>query len=79
MVIYRHLARSDWLSWYGCVIGEWLCVADSLNGPFGLFTSNPEAVSVVGSTPTGGRLIFKPLNVNSGLKCKLGLIVKNLI
>ena len=38
-------------------------------------------VSVMSSIPKGGRQllaeIFKPLDVNSGLKCKYDLIVKN--
>ena len=41
-------------------------------------------VSVVSSTPTRGNLIFcwnflKPLDVNSSLKCKIDLVVKNSI
>ena len=40
-------------------------------------------VSAVGSIPTGNNFIFcrnflKPLHVNSSLKCKFDLIVKNL-
>ena len=42
-------------------------------------TLDPVMVSVVSSNPTGGHFlkIFKPLDVNFGLKCKCDLIVKN--
>ena len=44
-------------------------------------TLDPVMVSVVSSNPVeGGNFLlkfFKPLDVNSGLKCKCDLIVKN--
>ena len=42
-------------------------------------TLDPVMVSVVSSNPPGGNFlkIFKPLDVNFGLKCKYDLIVKN--
>ena len=45
-------------------------------------TSKPVMVSVMASTLTAGNFIFcsdflKPLDVNSGLKCKCDLIMKN--
>ena len=42
-------------------------------------TLDPVMVSVVSSNPTGGNFLkfFKLLDVNSGLKCKCDLIVKN--
>ena len=42
-------------------------------------TLAPVMVNVVSSNPTGGNFLkfFKPLDVNSGLKCKCDLIVKN--
>ena len=44
-------------------------------------TLDPVMVSVVSSNPTGGNFlkIFKPLDVNFGLKCNCDLIVKNSI
>ena len=43
-------------------------------------TLDPVMVSVVGSIPTGGNFLlklFQTLDVNSGLKCKYDLIMKN--
>ena len=46
-------------------------------------TLDPVMVSIVSSIPSGGSQlfanIFKPLDVNSHLKCKCDLIVKNSI
>ena len=45
-------------------------------------TLDPAMVSVVSSIPIGGKVLlifFKPLDINSGLKCKCDLVVKNSI